>query len=200
MGLLDKLKGVFAGGKKIDYRNAARESNRALDKLKANLDELRSERDRYWQEAKKQLQSGNKEDAVMALQDYKGAAVNVHKCHSLILITQSRISNIQNAATISNVTSSLGNIAKLVNVKIGDVESKFEALDSQIGDLASLDGDIAALAERDLKAIDRQLADSMGNDDLLMQKLQGEIDAENRRTQTATPQVQQTVQTETSLN
>ena len=200
MGLLDKLKGVFAGGKKINYRNAARESNRALDKLKANLDELRSERDRYWQEAKKQLQSGNKEDAVMALQDYKGAAVNVHKCHSSILITQSRISNIQNAATISNVTSSLGNIAKLVNVKIGDVESKFEALDSQIGDLASLDGDIAALAERDLKAIDRQLADSMGNDDLLMQKLQGEIDAENLRTQTVAPQVQQTVQTETSLN
>lgn len=175
MGLFDKW---FSSSKKntqLVMRQNTLAAERSMGKLEENLSDMNQRRTQCWEQAKSLLQSGKKEDAAMMLQEYKLYSASAAKTNQMILVTKSRMTSMQNAVAMKDMTDAISGMAAAMDFNAGDMMVKMDELDMTIEQIQSVEDGIAGIASRDAKNLDKQLAkNALAGDDYLMQKLQEE--------------------------
>ena len=175
MGLFDKW---FSSSKKntqLVMRQNTLAAERSMSKLEENLSEMNQRRTQCWEQAKALLQSGKKEDAAMLLQEYKLYSASATKTNNMILVTKSRMTSMQNAVAMKDMTDAISGMAAAMDFNANDMMVKMDELDMTIEQIQSVEDGITNLASRDSKNLDKQLAkNALAGDDYLMQKLMEE--------------------------
>ena len=175
MGLFDKW---FSSSKKntqLVMRQNTLAAERSMGKLEENLTEMNQRRAQCWEQAKALLQSGKKEDAAMMLQEYKLYSASATKTNQMILVTKSRMTSMQNAVAMKDMTDAISGMASAMDFNADDMMVKMDELDMTIEQIQGVEDGIANLAANDAKNLDKQLAkNALAGDDYLMQKLEAE--------------------------
>ena len=118
---------------------------------------------------------GKKEDAAMMLQEYKLYSASATKTNQMILVTKSRMTSMQNAVAMKDMTDAISGMASAMDFNADDMMVKMDELDMTIEQIQGVEDGIANLAANDAKNLDKQLAkNALAGDDYLMQKLEAE--------------------------
>ena len=177
---LFKSKKEIEKEKRKAQRAEERKVERAIDNNNDRIGELKKEQKTAWEQARLQLQQGNRPAAERLLMQYKAIGVNIAKFEKQMTWAKNQLNTIRGAVDTKTTAEALKNLAGQVELSPEDVAEDIAAVDDIGADIKDIGKEMDKAFEKDQKNVlaEAQADVTSLDDDPLMAALEQEAAVE----------------------
>ncbi len=181
MGLLDLFKSTkeLERERKREQRAKEREVERVIDRNADRIKDLEKERLKTWEEARLQLQKGNRAGAEKLVMQWKAQGVDISRFEKQNAYAKNQLYKIQGAADLQTVGKALEGLVNIMNLSPEEFEESVAAVDEVTDDIKDMNKAMNKAYEKDQAQTMRDAETEAGSlvDDQLMATLEQEAAA-----------------------
>lgn len=161
-------------------RAAFRDADRVVDNVKDKIRELKVDRDKQWEAARKYLKEGKKTAARRAVQAVRARELLMDQLDKKRLICEDRIIKLDMANMDNSFIESLNTITNLVNIDPDELVETMDSVQDKLEEVEENDKIWNKFYEKDMlnaEYTDSEIVDSVDN---LLSQLESEVAVEVR--------------------
>ena len=155
-------------------RRAFRDSERVVDSIKDRIDELKKERKKAWEDAKKSLMSGDKFNARTALQQVRHYEILSAKLLQKYLVSKAMLVELQNAGADIEFNAAFGALSKILKIDVDKTEDVLE----DVKDILQETKDSEKIWSKTLEEIGKEEGEIMGLEVPSLEELEKQLQEE----------------------